>query len=85
VWIRGCWLSTPVVQVLVDALPDVGANQADGDAVPALIVHLEEIGKRVETAVTSDGRDVELSVASTKAFYAQIAAGSLLVWHWGAW
>lgn len=27
---------------------------------------------------TSDGRDVELSVASTKAFYSQIAAGSLL-------
>ena len=27
---------------------------------------------------TSDGRDVELSVASTKAFYAQIAAGILL-------
>ncbi|MGH3747550.1 MAG: SIS domain-containing protein, partial [Micromonosporaceae bacterium] len=27
---------------------------------------------------TSDGRDVELSVASTKAFYAQIAAGCLL-------
>src|SRR6202023_769018 len=27
---------------------------------------------------TSDGRDVEMSVASTKAFYAQIAAGWLL-------
>ena len=27
---------------------------------------------------TSDGRDVEMSVASTKAFYAQIAAGQLL-------
>ena len=27
---------------------------------------------------TSDGRDVEMSVASTKAFYAQIAAGFLL-------
>ena len=27
---------------------------------------------------TSDGRDVELSVASTKAFYAQVAAGCLL-------
>ena len=27
---------------------------------------------------TSDGRDVEMSVASTKAFYAQIAAGVLL-------
>src|SRR3546814_11558801 len=29
---------------------------------------------------TSDGRDVEMSVASTKAFYAQIAAGVLLAW-----
>ena len=29
---------------------------------------------------TSDGRDVEMSVASTKAFYAQVAAGSLLAW-----
>ena len=29
---------------------------------------------------TSDGRDVEMSVASTKAFYAQIAAGFLLAW-----
>ena len=27
---------------------------------------------------TSDGRDVEMSVASTKAFYAQVAAGMLL-------
>ncbi|NBY57957.1 MAG: SIS domain-containing protein [Actinobacteria bacterium] len=27
---------------------------------------------------TSDGRDVEMSVASTKAFYAQVAAGALL-------
>ncbi len=29
---------------------------------------------------TSDGRDVEMSVASTKAFYAQIAAGFVLAW-----
>ena len=27
---------------------------------------------------TSDGRDVEMSVASTKAFYAQVAGGALL-------
>src|SRR5699024_7086180 len=27
---------------------------------------------------TSDGRDIEMSVASTKAFYSQIAAGFLL-------
>ena len=32
---------------------------------------------------TSDGRDVEMSVASTKAFYAQIAAGFLLAWAIG--
>lgn len=32
---------------------------------------------------TSDGRDVEMSVASTKAFYAQVAAGSLLAWAIG--
>jgi glucosamine--fructose-6-phosphate aminotransferase (isomerizing) len=29
---------------------------------------------------TSDGRDVEMAVPSTKAFYAQIAAGALLAW-----
>jgi glucosamine--fructose-6-phosphate aminotransferase (isomerizing) len=29
---------------------------------------------------TSDGRDVEMSVASTKAFYAQVAAGTLLAY-----
>jgi glucosamine--fructose-6-phosphate aminotransferase (isomerizing) len=33
---------------------------------------------------TSDGRDVEMSVASTKAFYAQIAAGALLALGIGA-
>ena len=27
---------------------------------------------------TSDGRDIEMSVASTKAFYAQVAAGAIL-------
>jgi glucosamine--fructose-6-phosphate aminotransferase (isomerizing) len=33
---------------------------------------------------TSDGRDVEMSVASTKAFYAQVAAGFLLAHALGA-
>jgi glutamine---fructose-6-phosphate transaminase (isomerizing) len=33
---------------------------------------------------TSDGRDVEMSVASTKAFYAQVAAGALLAVALGA-
>ena len=31
---------------------------------------------------TSDGRDVEMSVASTKAFYSQVAAGHLLALGW---
>jgi len=35
-------------------------------------------GKADGVLYTSDGRDVEMSVASTKAFYAQIAAGVLL-------
>ena len=30
---------------------------------------------------TSDGRDVEMSVASTKAFYCQVVAGYLLALH----
>ena len=30
----------------------------------------------------SDGRDVEMSVASTKAFYSQVAAGCLLGLSW---
>ena len=33
---------------------------------------------------TSNGRDIEMSVASTKAFYAQIVAGSLLALHMAA-
>jgi glucosamine--fructose-6-phosphate aminotransferase (isomerizing) len=35
-------------------------------------------GKADGVLYTSDGRDVEMSVASTKAFYAQVAAGALL-------
>ncbi len=35
------------------------------------------VRKAGSTLFTSDGRDVEMSVASTKAFYAQIAAGKL--------
>ncbi|MEX2587305.1 MAG: SIS domain-containing protein [Actinomycetota bacterium] len=38
-----------------------------------------ELGEKVDGVLhTSDGRDVEMSVASTKAFYAQVAAGFLL-------
>ena len=35
------------------------------------------------TLFTSDGRDVEMSVASTKAFYAQVTAGALLAFYLG--
>lgn len=36
------------------------------------------VEKSTGVLYTSDGRDVEMSVASTKAFYAQVAAGTLL-------
>ncbi|MHB8506406.1 MAG: SIS domain-containing protein, partial [Acidimicrobiales bacterium] len=36
------------------------------------------VSKAHGTLFTSDGRDIEMSVASTKAFYAQVAAGWLL-------
>jgi glucosamine--fructose-6-phosphate aminotransferase (isomerizing) len=38
------------------------------------------VGKADGVLYTSDGRDVEMSVASTKAFYAQVAAGFLLAY-----
>jgi glucosamine--fructose-6-phosphate aminotransferase (isomerizing) len=40
--------------------------------------HSDLVSKSDGVLYTSDGRDVEMSVASTKAFYAQIAAGVLL-------
>jgi glucosamine--fructose-6-phosphate aminotransferase (isomerizing) len=41
-----------------------------------------DLAKRADGIVyTSDGRDVEMAVASTKAFYAQVAAGILLLWE----
>lgn len=36
------------------------------------------VGKADSHSYTSDGRDVEMAVASTKAFYSQIAAGKLI-------
>ena len=38
------------------------------------------VDKADGTLYTSDGRDVEMAVPSTKAFYAQVAAGVLLAW-----
>ncbi len=40
--------------------------------------HSDLVDKSDGVLYTSDGRDVEMSVASTKAFYAQVAAGFLL-------
>ena len=40
--------------------------------------HSDLVDKSDGVLYTSDGRDVEMSVASTKAFYAQVAAGNLL-------
>jgi glucosamine--fructose-6-phosphate aminotransferase (isomerizing) len=42
------------------------------------------VGKAHGVLYTSDGRDIEMSVASTKAFYAQVAAGWLLAAALGA-
>lgn len=43
-----------------------------------------DLAKRADGIVyTSDGRDVEMAVASTKAFYAQVAAGILIAWEVG--
>lgn len=41
-----------------------------------------DLAKRADGIIyTSDGRDVEMAVASTKAFYAQVAAGILVSWE----
>ena len=54
--------------------------QARGASVIAIVNRREsDLAARADGVLyTSDGRDVEMSVASTKAFYAQVAAGFLL-------
>jgi glucosamine--fructose-6-phosphate aminotransferase (isomerizing) len=54
--------------------------RARGAAVLAIVNRRNsDLAERADGVLyTSDGRDVEMSVASTKAFYAQIAAGALL-------
>ena len=54
--------------------------RARGAAVIAVVNRREsDLAARADGVLyTSDGRDVEMSVASTKAFYAQVAAGFLL-------
>ena len=58
----------------------VALVQARGARVVAVVNRREsDLAARADGVVyTSDGRDVEMSVASTKAFYAQVAAGFLL-------
>ena len=58
----------------------VDLARARGAAVIAIVNRRgSELAAKADGVVyTSDGRDVEMSVASTKAFYAQVAAGVLL-------
>ena len=58
----------------------VALVQARGAWVTAVVNRREsDLAARADGVLyTSDGRDVEMSVASTKAFYAQVAAGFLL-------
>jgi glucosamine--fructose-6-phosphate aminotransferase (isomerizing) len=58
----------------------VDLARARGAAVIAIVNRRQSdlVDKSDGVLYTSDGRDVEMSVASTKAFYSQIAAGCLL-------
>ncbi|HVS62803.1 MAG TPA: SIS domain-containing protein [Thermoanaerobaculia bacterium] len=58
----------------------VDLARSRGAAVLAIVNrrHSDLVSKADGVLYTSDGRDVEMSVASTKAFYSQIAAGVLL-------
>ena len=58
----------------------VDLARARGAAVVAIVNRRQSdlVDKSDGVLYTSDGRDVEMSVASTKAFYSQIAAGCLL-------
>ena len=60
----------------------VDVVRARGAAVIAIVNRRQSdlVDKSDGVLYTSDGRDVEMSVASTKAFYAQIAAGFLVAY-----
>jgi glucosamine--fructose-6-phosphate aminotransferase (isomerizing) len=60
----------------------VDVVRARGAAVVAIVNRRSSdlVDKSDGVLYTSDGRDVEMSVASTKAFYAQIAAGFLMAY-----
>ena len=63
-----------------DTNRSVDLVRSRGAAVLAIVNrrNSELVEKSDGVLYTSDGRDVEMSVASTKAFYAQVAAGQLL-------
>ena len=63
-----------------DTLTTVNLAQRRGASVIAIVNRRNSdlAGRANGVIYTSDGRDVEMSVASTKAFYSQIAAGVLL-------
>lgn len=84
------WLTRDMSDTLVVAVSQSGSTtdtnrtvdlvRERGASVLAIVNRRDSdlVDKSDGTLYTSDGRDVELSVASTKAFYAQIAAGCLL-------
>ncbi|MDQ1446720.1 MAG: hypothetical protein QOI20_3184 [Acidimicrobiaceae bacterium] len=88
--LSGFELDDDMSDVLVVAISQSGTTtdtnrtvdlvRARGAAVVAIVNRRNSdlVEKSDGVLYTSDGRDVEMSVASTKAFYAQIAAGSLL-------
>jgi glucosamine--fructose-6-phosphate aminotransferase (isomerizing) len=75
-------LIVPISQsgTTTDTNRTVDLARARGAAVIAIVNrrHSDLVEKSHGVLYTSDGRDVEMSVASTKAFYAQIAAGFVL-------
>ncbi|MGI8757967.1 MAG: SIS domain-containing protein [Acidimicrobiales bacterium] len=75
-------LVVPVSQsgTTTDTNRTVDLARARGAAVVAIVNRRNSdlVEKSDGVLFTSDGRDVEMSVASTKAFYAQVAAGFLL-------
>jgi glucosamine--fructose-6-phosphate aminotransferase (isomerizing) len=88
--LSGFWLQDEMSDTMVVAISQSGTTtdtnrtvdlaRARGAAVLAILNRRNtELGEKAHGVVfTSDGRDVEMSVASTKAFYSQIAAGFLL-------
>ncbi len=88
--LSGFGLATDMADTLVVAISQSGTTtdtnrtvdlvRARGGSVVAIVNRRNSdlTDKADGVLYTSDGRDVEMSVASTKAFYAQVAAGVLL-------